>query len=101
MIVRAWRGRASSAKPQAYIDHFNRTVLPELRDIPGFRGASLLREDRADGVEFIVLTRWDSMDAVHAFAGGDVSLAVVEPEAVAALETFDKTVHHYTLVTEV
>lgn len=100
MIVRAWRGRASPAKPQAYIDHFNRNVLPELRGISGFRGANLLREDRADHVEFLVLTRWESMDAVRAFAGDDVDRAVVEAEAVAALETFDRTVHHYAIVTE-
>ncbi len=100
MIVRAWRGRAALAKPQAYIDHFNRNVLPELRGIAGFSGASLLREDRADHVEFLVLTRWDSMEAIRAFAGDDVNRAVVEPEAVAALETFDHTVHHYSVVTE-
>lgn len=100
MIVRAWRGRASTAKPQAYPDHFNRNVLPELRGIDGFLGASLLREDRSDHIEFLVLTRWQSMAAIRAFAGEDVGRAVVEPEAVAALESFDARVHHYSIVTE-
>jgi heme-degrading monooxygenase HmoA len=32
-------------------------------------------------VEFLVLTRWSSMDAIRAFAGADVRKAVVEPAA--------------------
>jgi heme-degrading monooxygenase HmoA len=98
MIIRTWRGRADRKKPQAYIEHFRRNVLPELRGIKGFLGAQLLRADGPDAVEFLVLTRWASMDAIRAFAGKDVSQAVVEPEAVAALDSFDKTVSHYEIV---
>jgi hypothetical protein len=35
------------------------------------------------------------MEAVHAFAGAQPELAVVEPEARAALVRFDTTVQHY------
>lgn len=98
MIVRAWRGRAARENPGAYIEHFHKNVLPELKEIEGFLGASLLRENRAEEIEFLVLTRWASMDAVRAFAGTDVSRAVVEPEAVAALKDYDRTVHHYEVV---
>ncbi len=101
MIVRAWRGRAPSSNPVAYIEHFRRNVLPELRRIKGFLGASLLREDRLGEVEFLVLTKWASMDAIRAFAGDDVSRAVVEPGAVAALVGFDQRVQHYEVVEEV
>ena len=41
------------------------------------------------------------MDAIRAFASDEVSRAVVEPEAAAALETFDRTVRHYSVVTEI
>ena len=95
MIVRAWRGRASRSNQEAYPSHFSRNVLPELRRIEGFVGATLLRERRTDEVEFLVLTRWASMDAVRAFAGADANNAVVEPEAVAALIDFDRVVQHF------
>jgi heme-degrading monooxygenase HmoA len=98
MIVRAWRGRAARGNPGPYIEHFRKNVLPELKEIEGFLGASLLREDRADEIEFLVLSRWASMDAVRAFAGADVTRAVVEPEAVASLEDYDRAVHHYEVV---
>ena len=97
MIVRAWRGRAAKDN-LAYVDHFRRNVMPALREIEGFLGASLLREERADEIEFLVLSRWVSMDAVRAFAGADASRAVVEPDAVAALRDYDRTVHHYEVV---
>ena len=46
-------------------------------------------------IEFLVLTLWDSMDAVRAFAGDQPERAVVEPEARAALVRFESTVAHY------
>jgi heme-degrading monooxygenase HmoA len=100
MIVRAWRGRASPSNPRAYVEHFERNVLPALKSVEGFVAASLLRRDRSDEIEFLVLTKWASMDAIRAFAGDDVTRAVVEPEAVAALISFDATVQHYEVVKE-
>ncbi len=41
------------------------------------------------------MTRWESMDAIRQFAGAEVEKAVVEPEAAAALVSFDRTVEHY------
>ena len=96
MIVRMWRGRALSSRPNAYVDHFRRSVVPELKRIEGFLGASLLRRD----LDVLVLTRWASMDAIRAFAGNDVGRAVVDPEAVAALASFDTAVEHYEAVEE-
>jgi heme-degrading monooxygenase HmoA len=101
LIVRTWRGRAPLSNPLAYVNHFRRNVLPQLRRIEGFLGASLLREDQPEDIEFLVLTRWASMDAIRAFAGEFVSRAVVEPDAAAALVSFDKTVQHYQVVEEV
>jgi hypothetical protein len=38
------------------------------------------------------------MDAIRAFAGDRPGIAVVEPEARAALVRFDSTVQHYEVV---
>lgn len=51
-------------------------------------------------VEYPVLTTRQDMDAIRAFAGADASRAVVEPEAVAALATFDTTVRHFEVIEE-
>ena len=101
MIIREWRGRASPSKAEAYPKHFHDTVVPELHQVPGFAGAQLGRRQLNDKIEFLVLTRWQSMDAIRAFAGTDVEKAVVEPGAVAALVEFDTTVRHYEALEEV
>ena len=101
MIIREWRGRASSSQANAYPKHFHEKVVPELRRVPGFAGAQLGRRQLDDKIEFLVLTRWRSMDAIRAFAGKDVDQAVVEPGAVAALIEFDSRVRHYEVVEEV
>jgi heme-degrading monooxygenase HmoA len=101
MIIREWRGRASLSRADEYPRHFREKVVPELRHVPGFAGAGLSRRQLGDRLEFLVLTRWQSMDAVRAFAGDDVETAVVEPGAVAALIEFDTSVHHYEVVEDV
>jgi heme-degrading monooxygenase HmoA len=101
MIIREWRGRASSSQVHAYLKHFREKVIPELRRVPGFTGVQLGRRQLDDKIEFLVLTRWRSMDAIRAFAGKDVEQAVVEPSAVAALIEFDSRVRHYEVVEEV
>jgi heme-degrading monooxygenase HmoA len=101
MIIREWRGRASPERATAYPKHFRDNVVPELRKLDGFVGAHLSRRDLGGRLEFLVLTRWRSMDAVHAFAGADVERAVVEPGAVAALTDFDAHVRHYDVIEEV
>jgi heme-degrading monooxygenase HmoA len=100
MIIRIWRGRAPAGKPEDYANHFRESVLPELRHLPGFVDAMLMRQAKAGGFEFVVLTRWTSLDAIKGFAGSDYQRAVVEPGAVAALESFDVAVEHYDLVTD-
>jgi heme-degrading monooxygenase HmoA len=101
MIIREWRGRTSEPRAGAYPNHFREAVGPELRKLPGFLGAHLSRRRVGERVEFLVLTRWQPMDAIRAFAGVTVDRAVVEPGAVAALDDFDASVQHYEVIEEV
>jgi heme-degrading monooxygenase HmoA len=101
MIIREWRGRALRSHAAAYPEHFTNSVVPQLRTLRGFIGAHLCQRRKGELVEFIVLTRWESFDAIRGFAGQDFGTAVVEPGAVAALTDFDTTVQHYEVLTEV
>ena len=98
MIVRLWRGRADLARPEDYPKHFRDNVLPELQATPGFLGAKLTRRDDADEIEFLVITEWVSLDAIRAFAGETIDRAVVEPQAIAALKSYDATVQHFEVI---
>jgi heme-degrading monooxygenase HmoA/uncharacterized protein YciI len=98
MILRMWKGQAAPEKAEKYVHHASKNVFPELRTIPGHRGAYLLRRAVNGAVEFVVLTLWDSMDAVRKFAGAKPDKAVVAPDAQGLLSSFDDFVSHYEVV---
>ena len=93
-IIRQWSGWAKPEKANEYPALSSANVVPEVMNIRGFVGADLSRCSDGDLVKFTVISRWESMEAIKGFAGYDPSQAVVEPEAVAALEKFDATVSH-------
>lgn len=97
-VVRVWRGVARAGEPaREYAAHLASSVFPALRALSGFRDVRVLRREVADGVEFIVETSWVSLDAVRAFAGSDVSVAVIEPYARERLVRFDGFASHFDL----
>jgi heme-degrading monooxygenase HmoA len=98
VIARTWSGRTTVDKQDAYIAHFTMNVLPELRKLDGFVEASLLRQERGPDVGIFVITTWTSKDAIRGFAGEDIERAVVEPEAVSALTSFDASVQHWEIL---
>jgi heme-degrading monooxygenase HmoA len=95
MIGRLWRGSAEAGTADAYVEHLRRSTLPELQNIAGYRGAYVLRRDEQRAVEFLVLTLWESLDAVRRFAGDEQEHAVVPPEARRLLQRWDDRVIHY------
>lgn len=98
MILRMWKARSTAEKTGEYVQHATKKVFPALRGIEGHRGAYLLRRAVNGAIELVVLTLWESMEAVRRFAGEEQDKAVVEPEARAALTAFDDTVTHFEIV---
>ena len=96
LTVRTWSATASSTGARDYARYFAGTLLPQLREVPGFAGAYLLRRDLGQGgtAELTAQTFWESPEAIRAFAGNDVTQAIVEPEAQAMLLNFDPAVTH-------
>jgi heme-degrading monooxygenase HmoA len=100
MIARTWRGWASTATADDYQHHYETEVAEHLRQVPGFRGARLLRRNDGDEVMFTSVAYFDSLDDVRAFAGADIEQAVVEDAARRALTHWDERVSHHDVVTE-
>lgn len=98
MIARMWRGSALPEKADDYVKHLEVSVLPELREIDGFQGIQLMRKDSSETVEFIVLTFWESMNAIRKFAGEDADVAVVAPAAPPFFREYDQKVKHFEVV---
>jgi heme-degrading monooxygenase HmoA len=98
MICRYWRGLVRPECPEAYIEHLRVRTFPQLAGIPGFQGVSLMKRKLAAGVEFVVQTRWASLEAIVAFAGEDAEVAVVPEEARRLMVEYDSRARHYEVV---
>jgi antibiotic biosynthesis monooxygenase (ABM) superfamily enzyme len=95
MITRLWRGWTASRNADAYERFLLTSLFPSMRSIPGFRGADVLRRDDAGEIEFVTLTRFDTLEAIRQFAGEQYETPVLEPEAVALLSRYDERAQHF------
>jgi heme-degrading monooxygenase HmoA len=99
VIARLWHGWTALEDARAYEELLRNDVLPGIHSVHGHRGAFLLRRELAEGIEFAVLTMFDSWDAVRAFAGDDFEAAVIHESARRLLSRFDeRSVHYETLL---
>lgn len=94
-VVRQWSARTTDAQWPSYLDHFSKNVLPELRRVNGYLGATLFVRHTAGTVEILVETSWRSLESIRNFAGPDLESAVVADEAAAVLTDYDRRVRHY------
>jgi len=94
-ILRHWSARATKAQLPRYLEHFSKSVLPELRRFAGFLGATVSTRHTGSEAQILVETSWRSLDAIRAFAGSDLEAAVVAPEAAALLTDYDRRVLHF------
>jgi antibiotic biosynthesis monooxygenase (ABM) superfamily enzyme len=99
MIVRLWHGWTTPEKADAYERLLREEIFHGIarRQIAGYRGIELLRRQTGGEVEFVTVMRFDSLDAVRAFAGTDYEVAVVPPSARELLSRFDARSAHYEL----
>ena len=98
MISRQWRGLARSDSAGAYEEHLRTDTFPTLRTIEGFVDAAILKRPVANGVEFLIVTRWKTMEAIAKFAGDDPEIAVVPSNVREMMLEYDAKVRHYEVV---
>lgn len=95
MIARIWRGTVREADKNTYYEYLQNTGLKEYAAIPGNRGVYTLRRVSKGQCEFLLLTLWDSWDAIKAFAGPEYEKAVYYPEDKRFLLELAPFVEHY------
>jgi len=100
MISRHWKGVAKVKDSDNYIDHLRRETFPELRKLDGFVDAAILNRSSENGVEFLIVTRWRSMEAIRQFTGESTSVAVVPAAVQAMMVDYDNEVTHFEVVEE-
>src|SRR4030095_3211357 len=98
MISRHWRGLARAGRAEAYVEHLRTETFPQLSQIPGFIDASIMRRNVQQGVEFLIVTNWESIEAIEQFSGRNVETAVVPETVQEMMIEYDGRVRHYEVV---
>ena len=80
MIVRTWHGRTRIEDAAAYETFMRERAPPDYGSIPGLRRSIFTRRDENGEAHFLLVTLWDNMNAVKAFAGDDPAKAKYYPE---------------------
>ena len=98
MVVRMWHGRVPAEKAAAYREFLNRRAVPDYRSVPGNLSTHILERADGDVTHFLTLTFWESIEAIHGFAGQDIEVAKYYPEDRDFLLEFEPKVVHYEVV---
>lgn len=95
MIARTWHGRVPLSKADAYYRYLLRSGLSDYAATPGNRGVHVLRRTDGEVSHFFLLTFWDSLEAIRAFAGPEYERARYYPEDDDYLLEREPLVTHY------
>ena len=94
-IARAWHGRTVASKADEYLKFLIGRAIPDYQSIAGNCGVTILRRIRDEEAHFLILTLWESREAIEAFAGADIEQAKYYDEDRDFLLEFEPAVTHY------
>lgn len=95
MIARTWHGRVPAAKAETYHEYLLRTGVADYSHTPGNRGVYVLRRVEGEVAHFLLITYWESVEAIKRFAGEDYERARYYPEDDEFLLEREPFVTHY------
>ncbi len=98
MIARTWRGSTLAEDADRYLAHLRETGFAAYRAAPGNLGVFGLRRVVDGRAEFLLVTLWESAEAVRAFAGDEPGRAVFYPEDERYLVARDLEADHFEVV---
>lgn len=100
MIAREWKCRCPKQHTEAFLDYMHATGVTEAAGLPGYMGSQVMLRE-VDGMnEVTLLTYWDSMASIQAFAGPEPDKARLYPEDAKYGIEADAVVRHYEVVGE-
>ena len=98
MIARLWHGITPAQKADIYLEYLNKTGLADYQATEGNLGVQLLRRIEGDRADFLIITLWESVEAIKRFAGEDYEKARYYPEDEDFLLEFEEKVVHYEVI---
>jgi hypothetical protein len=75
MITRIWHGATPAPKSDEYMKLMRTVAIPDYRAIPGNKGALALMRIEGETAHFLMVSFWESEEAIRAFAGDNILTA--------------------------
>lgn len=69
MIARVWRGLTRKSEADEYLAYLMKSGVKEYRATQGNRGLCVLRRSDEDRAEFLLISFWESFEAIRKFSG--------------------------------
>ncbi|MBN2427478.1 MAG: antibiotic biosynthesis monooxygenase [Deltaproteobacteria bacterium] len=98
MVAREWKCKVPLEKCQGFIAYLNETGVRDTSSTPGYQGAQIFRRDLDAKAEITLITYWDKLASIKAFAGEDIDRARLYPEDYKYDLEPDPSVRHYEVV---
>jgi heme-degrading monooxygenase HmoA len=96
MIARVWHGVNLESKGDEYFNYVMETGAKDYRATQGNLGVYVLRRIKNGQAEFLMISLWESFEAIKKFAGGDIENAVYYyPKDKEFLLELEPNVKHY------
>jgi heme-degrading monooxygenase HmoA len=94
-VARIWQGRVSTANGDAYEKYVKENGVPKMTSAAGNMGIQILRRPTSDAIEFVIISYWESRDAIKKVVGDDIEKAISLPRDSEFLLEPVTTVRHY------
>lgn len=94
-VARIWEGEVELTKADEYFRYLYNTGIKQMQGMPGNLGVQVLRRPVKTSTQFMVISYWESRDAIRKFAGQDIERAVPLPRDREFLLRPVDTVRHY------
>ena len=98
MIARVWQGRTLTAKADEYEKYLNASGVERALGTDGNHGVEVLRKADGPRTDFVVISYWESIDAIKRFAGASFESAVIMDRDKEFLIEVEPNVLHYEVV---
>jgi len=79
-FMRIWKGRVPRSLGDEYEKFLIERAVPDYSSVEGLEGIYFARSDTEEETRFILITLWNSMEAMTRFTGGDPYKAKYYPE---------------------
>ena len=99
MIARLWHGAVSADKAESYAQDLQATGIPDLQSTSGNKGVYVLRNIEDNVAHFLLISLWESLNSIRAFAGDEIERARYYPEDSDYLLELEPAVTHYEVLT--